>query len=212
MAVSAQDVGTRLLFFCSEVDDLRKFDSLNQSSFSSGHPPILSASQLHLLVETVYFRAYLSYENYIRDIFLMYCTGLGSKSGKTVTSYLCPRDPEHAEQLVKSSMPFLDWGSPDEVIKRAELYLDQGFPIKAPYTSRVAILRDYKYIRNHIAHCSTESLANYRKVLGRYFGAPPLALPEPGEFLLKPDKTIKKRYLLQGFLDTLENLAIDVAA
>jgi hypothetical protein len=55
-------------------------------------------------------------------------------------------------------------------------------------------------------------LANYRKVLGGYFGAPPLPLPEPGEFLLKPDKTHKTKYLLQTFLDTLESLAVDVAA
>jgi hypothetical protein len=212
MAANVQDVATLLLSFRNELGTLRKFDSQNQSAFSSSKSSNLTANQLHLLVETVFFRAYRTYEHYIRDVFLLYCTGHSSKSGKAVTSFLNPRDVEHAEQLMKSSMPFVEWGSPDEVIKRAELYLDQGFPIKAPYTSRVAVLRDYKHIRNHIAHSSTESLTNYRKVLGRYFGAPPLPLPEPGELLLKPDKTRKTKYLLQTYFDTLESLAVDVAA
>ncbi len=212
MAANVQSVAALLLSFRNELDILRKFDAQNQSAFSSGRPFSLAASQLHLLAETVFFRAYRTHEHYIRDIFLLYCTNHSSKSGKAVNSFLKPRDVEHAEQLVKSSMQFVDWGSPDEVIKRAELYLDQGFPIKAPYASRVAALRDYRHIRNQIAHASTESLANYRKVVGRYFGAPPLPLPEPGELLLKPDKTRKTKYLLQTFLDTLESLAVDVAA
>ena len=186
MTANVQDVAALLLSFRNEFDILRGFDSQNQSAFSSGKSPNLTANQLQLLMETVFFRAYRTYEHYIRDIFLLYCTGHSSKSGKAVTSFLNPRDVEHAEQLVKSSMPFVDWGSPDEVIKRAELYLDQGFPIKAPYTSRVAVLRDYKHIRNHIAHASTESLANYRKVLGGYFGAPPLPLPEPANYHRSP--------------------------
>ena len=207
-----QDVAALLLSFRIELDILRAFDSQNQSAFSSGKSSNLTADQLHMLVETVYFRAYRSYEHYIRDIFLLYCTGHSSKSGKAVTSFLNPRDSEHAEQLVKSSMEFIDWGSPDKVIRRAELYLNQGFPIKEPYTLRLAFLRDYRHIRNRIAHASTESLEGYGKVLGRYFGAPPLPLPEPGEYLLKPDKTHKTRYLLQTFLDTLETLAVEVAA
>jgi hypothetical protein len=212
MPASVLDVSTRLVSFRTELGDLRKFESQNQAAFSGGASPNRTANQLHLLVETVFFRAYRAYENYVRDVFLLYCTGHSCMSGAAATPFLTPRDITHAEQLLKSSMPFLDWGSPDELIKRAELYLDQGFPIKVPYAARLATLRDYKHIRNHIAHASTESLENYRKVVGRYFGAPPLPLPEPGELLLKPDKVVKAKYLLQTFLDTLENLAIDIAA
>ena len=55
-------------------------------------------------------------------------------------------------------------------------------------------------------------MTSYLKVLGRYFGAAPLTAPEPGEFLLKPDKADKTKYLLQVFLDTIESLAVDIAA
>ena len=212
MAVKLPDVAAHLVSFQYQLSILKKFDSENQAAFSSGKSSNLTAYHLYLLVETVFLRAYRTYEHYIRDIFLLYCTSQSTKSGKVVTSFLNPRDVEHAEQLVKSSMLFIDWDSPDMIIKRAELCLDQGFPIKAPYTSRVAILRDYKHIRNHIVHASTESLTNYSRVVGRYFGAPPLPLPEPGEFLLKPDKARKTNYLLQTFLDTLDSLAVDVAA
>lgn len=73
----------------------------------------------------------------MRDVFLLYCLEKRPQTGKKVGSYLKPKSFHHAEQLIQSSMPFLDWVSPETVVSRAELYLDQGFPIKLPVATNL---------------------------------------------------------------------------
>jgi hypothetical protein len=205
-------VGTCLDTFCIELNDLRAFDAQNQAALSSSTPKLLTADQLDILVEMVFFRAYRCYEQFIRKVVLLYCSGQQTMSGKSVVSFLSPRDHGHAENLVKSTKPYIEWGNPDEVVQRAELYLDDGFPIKQSYTPRLAALKDLRRIRNHIAHSSPESLVQYRIALRNYFGAAPLPEPAPGRFLLQPDKEDKTKYLLLTILETLQTLAGDVAA
>ena len=97
------------------------------------------------------------------------CTGR-----KKAQSFLNPLDFRHTEDLIKSAMPFLDWSSPDAIIGRSELYLKDGFPIKPAIEPHLAELRDFKKIRNHIAHNSTESFNDYLKVLKRHYTVIPL--------------------------------------
>ena len=163
--------------------------------------------QLHLLTEYTFFVAFRTYEGFIRDLFLLYCLEKPHSSGKRVVSYLRSKDFIHTETLIQSSMPFLDWTSPDKVIERAETYLKNGFPIKLPYETNVQSLRDFKHIRNHIAHNSRESLEDFRKVVKRHYGTMPLVTPSPGEFLLLPDRVNPTKYKLLVFFDLIKKIA-----
>ena len=138
----------------------------------------------------------------LRDAFLLYCLGQVTSAGKRVSSFLKPKDLSHAEELVQSSMPFLDWSSPGLVADRAEVYLKDGFPVKDALTSNQERLQHYKIIRNHIAHRSTKSLQDYRKVLLKHFSTIPLVIPEPGEFLLLTESGTGK-HKLQAFFDDI---------
>jgi hypothetical protein len=158
-----------------------------------------------------FFAGFRAYESFIRDVFLLYCMEKRPQSGKKAKSYLKPRTFEHAELLIQSSMPFLDWTNPSTVISRAELYLENGYPIKGPYARYLDRFRDFKHIRNHIAHSSKESLENYKKVLRKHFGTIPLIIPSPGEFLLQLDKKDASKYLLLTFFEIIENLATDIS-
>ncbi len=186
-----------------ELNRLEKFDSENQRNFLSGK---LSKQQLHLLTETIFFAAYRSYENFIRDIFLLYCMEKKPKTGARVKSYLRPKSFSHAECLIQSSMPFLDWASPDTVIDRAEVYLEEGYPVKRPYTMNLSPLRTFRRIRNHIAHNSTSSLEEFKKVLKDHYGTLPMNIPKPGEFLLVRGKS-GANYQLLIFLDLIRTLS-----
>jgi hypothetical protein len=189
--------------FQKELNRLEKFDLQNQKNFLRGN---LSKQQLHLLTESIFFAAFRAYENFIRDIFLLYCMEKNSRTGASVKSYLRPKNFSHAEFLIKSSMPFLDWASPDTVIERAELYLEQGFPVKTPYTTNLSSLRTFRRIRNHIAHNSTVSLEEFKKVLRDHYGTIPINIPKPGEFLLVMEKSGTK-YKLLTFLDFIRTLS-----
>ncbi|HLO69552.1 MAG TPA: hypothetical protein VK167_01700 [Flavipsychrobacter sp.] len=191
----------------TELKRLEKFDLDNQKKFLSKK---LTKPQIELLVESIFFSAFRAYEGFIREIFLLYCMEKQSPTKKKVVSYLKAKDFKHTESLIKSSMSFLDWTSPDVVIERAELYLLEGYPIKLPYSANLIPLRTYKKIRNHIAHNSVESQADFIKVVKAYNNTIPLKIPSPGEYLMLSSKQNKNNYLLLDFFDLLKKLASDL--
>lgn len=209
MTKSRRKVSAVFKSFESELNRLEKFDSENQSNFSSGTSPVtgFKKKQLHLMTESIFLMAYREYENYVRDIFVLYCMGKPRKDNTKVNSYVKPRDFEHAEALLKSSMPFLDWTSPDTIIKRSETYLKDGGPIRSVYVGNTDALRSYKRIRNHIAHNSKESLSEYKKVVRVHYGTIPLTVPTVGEYLLLPNRNDSSSYYLQSFFKLIRNIA-----
>lgn len=193
--------------FKRQINSLKKHDSDNQSRFNNG---TLNKEQLHLLTEGIFFNGFREYENFIRDVFLLYCQGRESINGKGAHSFIKPKNFNHSEELIQSSMPFLDWSSADEIIKRSELFLRNGYPIKYPYTSNKQKINDFKKIRNHIAHNSTKSLNGYIKVLNQYYRVIPLRIPRPGELLLLRSRRRTSTYKLIEFFDILEKLSNDL--
>jgi len=194
--------------FKNEITRLKKFDNLNHKKFSLGQ---LSKAQIALMVESIFFAGFRTYEGFVREIFVLYCMGKPTPSMKTVKSYLKPKSFEHSELLIKSSMTFLDWNSPELLISRSELYLENGFPIKLPYTTNLQILRDFKKLRNHIAHNSNETETQFEKVVRTYYGGvKPLKLPTPGQYLMLPSKTKPANYLLLDFFDFMEKISLDM--
>ena len=193
--------------FIKEIERLKKFDFVNQNNFLKKE---LTRSQIELLVESIFFAAYRSYEGFLREIFLLYCLEKQPKRKPKVKSFLKPKDFEHSEQLIKSSMPFLDWTSPDKVIERSEIYLQNGHPIKLPYTANLQPLREFKKIRNHIAHNSVESQNDYEKVINNYFSYIPLKVPSPGQFLMLSSKKNTGNYILLDFFELMKKISVDL--
>ena len=210
MPVARRVVSAVLRDFLTELRRLEKFDAENQRNFSRETPhKSISKKQLYLLTEAIFLAGFRAYENFIRDTFLLYCMEKKSASGRAIRSFLKPRDFLHAENLIKSSMPFLDWSSPDVIVKRSELYLDNGSPINLAITNQIIFLRDYKKIRNHIVHNSGESLSEYKKVLKKHYTVIPLTIPIPGEFLLQSERSEVSKYKLLIFFDVMRSIATD---
>jgi len=203
MGLSRRKIKTVYKDFQKELKRLEIFDSQNQRNYVSRK---LSKQQLHLLTEIIFFAAFRAYENFIRDIFLLYCMEKKPRTGSRIKSYLRPKTFDHAEELIQSSMPFLDWANPETVVERAELYLEDGFPVKTPYTTNLAALRTFRRIRNHIAHNSSSSLQDFKKVLKDHYGTIPINIPKPGEFLLVREKNSAK-YKLLSFLELMRELS-----
>lgn len=193
--------------FSSQIKSLRVFDQNNQINFQNRN---LTKKQLHILTESTFFSAFREYENFIRDVFVLYTQEKKRLNGQKVKSYLKPKDFFHAESLMKSALPFLDWNKPDIVIARSELYLKEGYPIKDPYTINRTKLSLFKDIRNHIAHNSIESLKGFRRILRGYYGTNPLKTPSVGEYLLLTSKTDTTKYHLLEFFDLIEDMADNV--
>jgi hypothetical protein len=198
--------------FIEEITKLQRMDAKNQTKFSAlkRQKGSLSKHELHFQTEAIFFAAFRAYESFIRDIFILYCQEKPTGMGARVRSFLKPRDSLHAEALIQSSMPFLDWSSPDTVLERAELYLEGGFPIRTPYVTNRDTFRDLRRIRNHIAHNSKESLEEYKRVVKKHYRTIPLNTPSPGEFLLQPERK-SKSYKLQTYLGLLKAVSLDLS-
>ncbi|HAB28714.1 MAG TPA: hypothetical protein DCM10_19495 [Xanthomarina gelatinilytica] len=190
--------------FCSQINSLKNFDSTNQTNFQNND---LSKKQLYFLTESIFFNAFREYENLIRDVFILYTQEKKRSNGTKVKSFLKPKDFFHAENLIKSSMQFLDWNTPNTIIDRSELYLKDGYPIKLPYTVNRTELLQYKRLRNHIAHNSVESLSGFKKILRSYYGTNPLKIPSVGEYLMLTSKRDGTKYHLLEFFELLEDMA-----
>jgi len=195
----------------TELNNLRSLDSKNQTQFAASASKSgkvgITKTQLHLLTEAIFFTAFRAYEQFLRNIFLLYCCGIQPRKRKLVRSYLNPRSIKHAGVLIQSSMPYLDWSSPDILLERAETYLKDGYPIKKAISTDVDLLRDLKKIRNHIAHMSNESLREFKKVVKKHYSTIPLRIPKPGEFLLLTSRKAKGSYYLQYYLQLIEDVA-----
>lgn len=201
-------ISASLKSFSQEISRLERFDFSNQIKFSNSE---LTKAQIELLVESIFFAGFRSFEGFIREIFILYCLEKKSNRRPHAKSFLKPRDFEHTEKLIKSSMEHLDWTSPDTVIERAELYLQNGHPIKLPYSTNLQQLKDFKKLRNHIAHNSLESEAHFAKVVRTYYhGVMPIALPTPGQFLMLSSRRNPSNYLLLDFFSLMKQLSSDL--
>ena len=111
-----------------QLTSLRKLDQENQKRINPSTGGLtkgkLSKQQFHMLTENVFFSAFRSYENFIEEVFILYCLGKKTPSGKHAKPFIAPNNYTHAMELMKSSMPFLDWAKPGSIIKRSELYLN----------------------------------------------------------------------------------------
>lgn len=194
--------------FTNEIERLRRFDYQNQTNYAAG---LLNNKQLHLLVESIFFTGFRLYEGFVREVFILYCMEKRPRSNAKVSSYLKPKNFLHSEQLLKSSMSFIDWNSPDSIIERAETYLVNGHPIKLPYSANKNTLKNYKKIRNQIAHDSIESFQAYKKVVEHYYhGTTPFVIPSPGQFLMLSSRTNLSNYQLLDFFDFMFSIAHDL--
>ena len=192
----------------SQLRSLRMLDSLNQRQFTArvGRRSSLTKAQFHVLTESIFFTAFRAYEQFIQNIFVLYCFGVQPNRRKLVRPFLKPKTLKHAKELLQSSMPFLDWSSPDSLINRAETYLEDGYPVKDVIAAHIESLRDLKRIRNHIAHMSEESHAEYLKAVRRHYGTVPLQVPRPGKLLLLTRRG-SVSYYLSDYLNLIESVA-----
>lgn len=196
-------ISSSLNYFTREISRLERFDFLNHHKFNNNE---LTKAQIELLVESIFFASFRSFECFLREVFILYCMEKQSSKRPKVKSYLKPKNFMHAEQMIKSSLDFLDWTTPNKLIERSEMYLaNNGHPVKLPITANLQQLKDFKKVRNHIAHNSIESETHFIKIVRTYNnGILPLRIPSPGEYLMYPSRRNQNNYLLLDFFELMK--------
>lgn len=182
------------------VDELHSIDRLR-----SYRPPY---EQQDLIAESILFHAYRTYEEFIESVFLDYCLGAQTNNNQAVKSFLRPKNQDHARELIRALEKFIEWDA-DRTIQRAELFLEDGFPIKNAIVLHKSVLVDIRKIRNYIAHSSKEAENKYNQVIKNAFGTAPLEMPFCGQFLRLYNNKTKDLYLTY-YTEVLENIAREI--
>ena len=198
--------------FSNDLDSLLAVDISNHTRTAQGvglaETSVLTVEQLHLITEGLFFSAYRAFENYLENAFILCLVGEPTSRNFVPISYLQPKDVNHARELIKAGQSFLDWTSPDNVISRAETYLEDGKPFNNVLPSHLVPLRNMKKLRNHIAHNSKESEGEYKKLVRDLNnGVLPLQTPTPGELLLQQSSSSASSHYLIELITTLRAVA-----
>lgn len=196
-------IADRLVEFRDEVSIA---ESLRQKANTTG---LLNNTELYILYEATFLRIFRAYENFLESVFLSYLVGEESIQGSVIKTYVTPNNLSHARDIITSSQNFLDWTQPPTIIRRSEIYLENGGPIKLAVTGYQSNLKHAKKLRNHIAHNSKESEREYISVVQHFLLTLPTPLPSVGEFLSKIPTAgpCKNREILSFFSDVLVRTA-----
>lgn len=167
---------------------------------------ISNADVKNLTLESAHSRAFRAYENFVENAFLAFMTGEPTASGVSVERYVSPPSPQHARRMLQGKARFLDWADPSTVIDRGADFLHAEGPLPQAVTQAWNTINYMRKIRNHIAHNSVESAAQYSKVVSTLLLVDPPELPRPGELLqTRPRRgPYKGREILLGFFSELE--------
>lgn len=167
-----------------------------------------------MIYESVLIRAFRAHENFVERMFLSYLVGDAREDGTSVVSFASPRDREHARRMVSSGAArFIDWSDPSTVRERCGVFFEQDDPVYTAVGGKSSELTWMKKVRNHVAHNSVESAAQFAGVLRVVLLIEPAPTPSPGEFLqLIPTKgPARGREVLAYFLETVKECS-DAAA
>lgn len=125
---------------------------------------------LNLAIEYLFLEAYKIWENFLEDIFISYSRYNDPISGKRPYPFLQPKTEQHSLELLKLEKGYLDWTSPDNVIKRAEICFRNHAIITQPMKNAMSDLRQAKILRNYIAHASKESFRQFQNLSRNLIG------------------------------------------
>lgn len=188
------------------LDTMSKLDEIDLAYDAASYP------KTTLIAESVFLIAWRTLEQAIAQVFFHYCCGGASLEGNQPKRYVEARDRRHAEDFIRGERVFIEWNSFDAIIKRCEIFFEEGGPIKASMAAYRQQWVNGKSIRNHIAHGSTESSRQFANAVRSHLNTMPIPNPSPGDFLLRREIQGAKKgtLIITNYLDFMTELAKSV--
>jgi len=164
----------------------------------------IGVRQVELITGLVLLKIYLSWEEFIEDVFTRYMCGAKSASGYT-PSLTFHKEPNIADAMATLLVgkKYLNWSS-NNIIDRADRYFDHGAPFRTVISAIRSTLDEIIIIRNRFAHRSDFSAVEFRKVVLKWCGYVPPGIV-PGRFLLSKNPQLGSG---QVFIDYYANILL----
>lgn len=168
--------------FRRTLGDCRSFAADASRWALPGGPLRISRRRRDSIVELVFLRAFLAWETFLEDSFVLYLVGRTAPRGRAPYRYTLPPTMKLAEEwLVPEGRTYANWDA-TSVSDRSERYFRDSRPFAAALRSHQNLLSDAKTIRNAIAHESKSAYTKFENVARVKLGTLPSNLTV-GSFL-----------------------------
>jgi len=110
-----------------------------------------------LIVNNAFMNVVTAWEKFLEQSAIAYSLSTASIQGNCPKCYISPIDEEHADELIKGAVQYLDWSNKEQVLRMAERVFQDGEPFKTVISGINSTLQNIKKLRNNIAHNSRKS-------------------------------------------------------
>jgi len=174
------------------VEKVEPYLALNADNIGSDdfHP-----LQARKIIALAFMGLVASWEGFLEDVFIRYMAGAKTVAGysPTLKSGACKSLSKAYEVFTGKpgfdpELNYLSWTDYSRVIKRAETFFRDGKPFSDISGADIHRIADAVIIRNRIAHASSKSKSQFKKVALRHFPGTGTKLPaglNPGSLLMQ---------------------------
>ena len=140
-----------------------------------GAHPHISARRRDSIVEMAFLQAFLAWEVFVEESFILYLAGQKPPRGRAPRRHAFPPNLQTAmEWVVPEGRRYARWAVAAEVTDRAERFFRLGRPFASVLRGNQNLLEETKVIRNAIAHKSVSVRARFESLARNKLGG---ALP-----------------------------------
>lgn len=129
-------------------------------------------SERALISEACFLKIFITLEEFLEASFTHYLVGKMSTARWRPSKFAKPPSVEHAQKMLIGTQRYVDWSTPDTVIKFANLYFVDGEPFKTPLSGAKSHLDSMKTVRNSTAHLSFTTRTALEALYSRWTGVP----------------------------------------
>lgn len=155
--------------FESTLHDCRSVVALAHQLDSEGNYT-LRRPEREIVTQAAFVRMYVAFEEFVEFSFGHYGLGLPGLNGTHVRTYANVPSADHMHEMFIGTQRFVDWSSPQIIVKLANLYFENGEPYVTVIGATYQPLCDMKTVRNGSSHISRTTTAALESLFRRWTG------------------------------------------
>ena len=133
--------------------------------------PYISRKRRDDMTEMAFLRAFLAWEIFVEESFILYLSGQKPPRGRAPNRYAFPPNQKTARDwVVPERRDYAEWTVPTQVSGRAERFFQAGRPFAPVLRSNQNVLDEVRIIRNAIAHRSVSAREKFETIVRTKLG------------------------------------------
>jgi hypothetical protein len=168
--VAQRKVTTVLAELVRNLKDSRRLAAdayLWSSTGAGGARPLISAKRRESMTELAFLRAFLAWEAFLEEAFILYLSGQRPPRGRAPHRFAFPPNRRAALDWVAEGREYAQWTHAIQVSGKAERFFRDGRPFSQVLRGNQNSLDEARIIRNSIAHQSRSTREKFETMARR---------------------------------------------